>query len=51
MLQLPYTFNFICSSFISETVKITHDAHIFYEHNISILKNAKHLSKSIEMFE
>lgn len=38
MLQLPYTFNFICSSFISETVKITHDTYIFYEHNISNFK-------------
>lgn len=41
MLQLPYTFNLICSSFISETVKITHDTHIFYEHNISNFKKCE----------
>lgn len=41
MLQLPYTSNFICSSFISETVKITHDTHIFYEHNISNFKKCE----------
>lgn len=28
----------LCSSFISETVKITHDTYIFYEHNISNFK-------------
>lgn len=41
MLQLPYTFNLICSSFISETVKITHDTYIFYEHNISNFKKCE----------
>lgn len=41
MLQLPYTSNFICSSFISETVKITHDTYIFYEHNISNFKKCE----------
>lgn len=41
MLQLPYTSNLICSSFISETVKITHDTHIFYKHNISNFKKCE----------
>lgn len=41
MLQLPYTSNFICSSFISETVKITHDTYIFYEYNISNFKKCE----------